>query len=54
MNKQRPLWLAMIRKPMEKFDLSADVLIRSTSRVQARGRSFVVTRAKRVKARVAM
>jgi len=28
-------------------------MIRSTSRVQARGRSFVVTRAKRVKARLA-
>jgi hypothetical protein len=36
MNKQRPLTLAMIRK---------------TPRVRARGRSFVVTRAKRVKAR---
>ena len=54
MNKQRPLSLAMIRKLVEKFDLPADVLIRSTPRVQARGRSFVVTRAKRIKARVAM
>ena len=54
MNKQRPLSLAMIRKLVEKFDLPADVLIRNTPRVQARGRSFVVTRAKRVKARVAM
>ena len=50
MNKQRPLSLAMIRKLVEKFDLPADVLIRST----AEGRSFVVTRAKRIKARVAM
>lgn len=63
MNKQRPLTLAMIRKLVEKFDLPADVLIRSTgdsrasgntTRVNARGRSFVVTRAKRVKARVAV
>jgi HTH-type transcriptional regulator/antitoxin HigA len=54
MNKQRPLSLAMIRKLVEKFDLPADVLIRNTPRVQARERSFVVTRAKRVKARVAM
>ena len=50
MNKQRPLSLAMIRKLVEKFDLPADVLIRSTGE----GRSFVVPRAKRVKARVAM
>jgi HTH-type transcriptional regulator/antitoxin HigA len=50
MNKQRPLSLAMIRKLVEKFDLPADVLIRSTGE----GRSFVVTRAKRIKARVAM
>ena len=63
MNKQLPLTLAMIRKLVEKFYLPADVLIRSTgdsrasgntSRVYARGRSFVVTRAKHVKARVAM
>ena len=54
MNKQRPLSLAMIRMLVDKFDLPADVLIRNTPRVQARGRSFVVTRAKRVKARVAM
>jgi HTH-type transcriptional regulator/antitoxin HigA len=49
MNKQRPLTLAMIRKLVEKFDLPADVLIRSTgdsrasgntSRVYARGRSL--------------
>ena len=50
MNKQRPLSLAMIRKLVEKIDLPADVLLRSTGE----GRSFVVTRAKRVKARVAM
>jgi len=50
MIKQRPLSLAMIRKLVEKFDLPADVLIRSTGE----GRSFVVTRAKRIKARVAM
>jgi HTH-type transcriptional regulator/antitoxin HigA len=54
MNKQRPLTLAMIRKLVEKFDLPADVLIRNTSRIQARGRSLVVNRAKRVKVRVAM
>ena len=52
MNKQRPLSLAMIRKLVETFDLPADVLIRKTPRVQARGRSFLVTRAKRVKGRV--
>jgi HTH-type transcriptional regulator / antitoxin HigA len=59
MNKQRPLTLAMIRKLVEKFDLPADVLIRSTgdsralgnvTRAIAWGRPFVVTRAKRVKA----
>ncbi|MEB3208546.1 MAG: helix-turn-helix domain-containing protein [Synechococcus sp.] len=44
MNKQRPLTLAMIRKLVEKFDLPADVLIRST------GDSL----AKRVTARVAV
>ena len=44
MNKQRPLTLAMIRKLVEKFDLPADVLIRSTGD----------SRAKRVKARVAV
>jgi len=61
MNKQRPLTLVMIRKLVEKFDLPADVLIRSTgdsrtsgntTRVTARGRSFVMARAKRVKDRV--
>ena len=61
MNKQRPLTLAMIRKLVEKFDLPADVLIRSTgdsrapgntTRVTARGRSFVMARTKRVKDRV--
>jgi HTH-type transcriptional regulator/antitoxin HigA len=54
MNKQRPLTLAMIRKLVEKFDLPADVLIRNTSRIQARGRSLVVNRAKRVKVRAAV
>ncbi|MFM9047440.1 MAG: type II toxin-antitoxin system HigA family antitoxin [Cyanobium sp.] len=54
MNRQRPLSLAMIRKLVETFDLPADVLIRKTPRMQASGRSFVVTRAKRVKARVAV
>jgi hypothetical protein len=44
MNKQRPLTLAMIRKLVEKFDLPADVLIRSTGD----------SRAKRIKARVAV
>lgn len=62
MNKQRPLTLAMIRKLVAKFDLPADVLIRSTgdsidigntSRGPARRRSFVITRGKRLKARVA-
>ena len=52
MNKQRPLSLAMIRKLVETIDLPADVLIRKTPRVQARGRSFLVTRAKRLKGRV--
>ena len=42
----------MIRKLVETFDLPADVLIRKTPRVQARGRPFLVTRAKRVKGRV--
>jgi HTH-type transcriptional regulator/antitoxin HigA len=54
MNKQRPLTLAMIRKLVETFDLPADVLIRNTSRIQARGRSLVVNRAKRVKVRAAV
>ncbi|MFN9637985.1 MAG: type II toxin-antitoxin system HigA family antitoxin [Synechococcaceae cyanobacterium] len=54
MNKQRPLTLAMIRKLVEKFDLPADVLIRNTSRIHARGRSLVVNRAKRVKVREAV
>ena len=54
MNKQRPLSLAMIRKLVETFDLPADVLIRKTPRVQSGERSFVVPRAKRVKARVAV
>lgn len=52
MNKQRPLSLAMIRKLVETFDLPADILIRKTPCVQARGRSFVVTRAKPGKGRV--
>jgi len=54
MNNQRPLSLAMIRKLVETFDLPADVLIRKTPRMQASGRSFAVTRARRVKARVAV
>ncbi len=63
MNNQRSLTLAMIRKLVEKFDLPADVLIRSTgskaaqgftSRGHSRGRATVMTRAKRVNARVAL
>lgn len=63
MNNQRSLSLAMIRKLVEKFDLPADVLIRSTgstaaqsftSRGRSRGRATVMTRAKRVNARVAL
>ena len=54
MNNQRSLTLAMIRKLVETFDLPADVLIRRTPRVQARGRSFAVSRAKPVKGRVAV
>jgi HTH-type transcriptional regulator/antitoxin HigA len=62
MNKQRPLTLAMIRKLVSKFEIPADVLIgspedsmtyRNTSRVPSRSRSFVVTRMKRSKARMA-
>ena len=41
MNKQRPLSLTMIRKLVETFDLPADVLIRKSPRVQARGRVAV-------------
>ena len=54
MNNQRSLTLAMIRKLVETFDLPADVLIRRTPRVQARGRSFAVSRAKPEKGRVAV
>lgn len=54
MNKQRPLTLAMIRKLVDKFDLPADVLIRKTPHMQAGERSYVVTRAKPVKGRVAL
>jgi HTH-type transcriptional regulator/antitoxin HigA len=63
MNNQRSLTLAMIRKLVQKFDLPADVLIRrtgstsaqsSTSRGHSRGRATVMTRAKRVKSRVAV
>jgi HTH-type transcriptional regulator/antitoxin HigA len=63
MNRHRPLTLAMIRKLVEKFDLPADVLIRitgnsaapsNTSRGRARGRTSVMTRAKRIKTRVAV
>ena len=42
MNKQRPLSLAMIRKLVATFDLPADVLIRKTPRLQARGRTVAV------------
>ena len=63
MNRQRPLTLTMIRKLVAKFDLPAEVLIGNTgdsialgntSRVPVRGRSMVMTQAKRLKARVAM
>lgn len=62
MNKQRPLTLAMIRKLIAKFDIPAEVFIRSSadSRAQksglaviSKGRSSVMNRTIRAKARVA-
>jgi HTH-type transcriptional regulator/antitoxin HigA len=63
MNKQRPLTLSMIRKLIAKFDIPAEVLIRSSEDVilkksdlvqSSSGRSPVIKRTIRAKARLAV